>query len=124
MTSKPTPPTSASVARPIEPTLHPIETGSYRIPTPAIQAFSDLVQRCLRYRITGALTYGPSRIGKTRAIEYLRLLLAQTQPKLTTYHAQAEHKPGTPRDRSSPACWRPSAIRSQTVARTPPSACA
>ena len=34
-----------------------------------------------------------SRIGKTRAIEYLRLLLAQTQPKITTYHAQAEHKP-------------------------------
>ena len=39
------------------------------------------------------MTYGPSRIGKTRAIEYLRLLLAQTQPKITTYHAQAEHKP-------------------------------
>jgi hypothetical protein len=39
------------------------------------------------------VTYGPSRIGKTRAIEYLRLLLAQTQPKITTYHAQAEHKP-------------------------------
>jgi hypothetical protein len=32
-------------------------------------------------------------IGKTRAIEYLRLLLAQTHPKITTYHAQAEHKP-------------------------------
>ena len=64
-----------------------------RHPTPAIQAFSDLVNRCLRYRITGALTYGPSRIDKTRAIEYLRLLLAQTQPKITTYHAQAEHKP-------------------------------
>ena len=93
MTSKPTPPASTSVARPIDPTLHPIETGSYRIATPAIQAFSDLVQRCLRYRIPGALTYGPSRIGKTRAIEYLRLLLAQTQPRLTTFHAQAEHKP-------------------------------
>src|SRR5437667_9335959 len=88
-------PTQAATpnVRPIDPTLHPIETGSYRIATPAIQAFSDLVQRCLRYRIPGALTYGPSRIGKTRAIEYLRLLLAQTQPKLTTYHAQAEHKP-------------------------------
>ena len=81
------------IPRPIDPSLHPIETGSYRIATPAIQAFSDLVVRCLRYRITGALIYGPSRIGKTRAIEYVRLLLARTQPKLTTYHAQAEHKP-------------------------------
>ena len=84
---------SASANRPIDPALHPIETGGYRIATPAIQAFSDLVNRCLRYRITGALTYGPSRIGKTRAIEYLRLLMAQTQPRITTYHAQAEHKP-------------------------------
>lgn len=82
-----------SCVRPVDPALHPIETGGYRIATPAIQAFSDLVNRCLRYHITGALTYGPSRIGKTRAIEYLRLLLAQTQPKITTYHAQAEHKP-------------------------------
>lgn len=91
----PTPASSppACASRPIDPALHPIETGGYRIATPAIQAFSDLVNRCLRYRITGALTYGPSRIGKTRAIEYLRLLLAQTQPKITTYHAQAEHKP-------------------------------
>lgn len=88
----PGPPPSLS-GRPIDPTLHPIETGGYRIATPAIQAFSDLIDRCLRYRITGALTYGPSRIGKTRAIEYLRLMLAETHPKIVTYHAQAEHKP-------------------------------
>ena len=73
--------------------LHPVETGNYRVATPAIQAFYDLIVRCLRYRITGALSYGPPRIGKTRAIEYLRLLLAETHPKVTTYHAQAEHKP-------------------------------
>ena len=80
-------------ARPIDPALHPIQTGNYRIATAAIQAFYQLVLRCLRYRITGALIYGPSRIGKTRAIEYLRLLLAETHPKVTTYHVQAEHKP-------------------------------
>jgi hypothetical protein len=79
--------------RPIDSALHPIETGSYRIATPAIQSFYELICRCLRYRITGALTYGPPRIGKTRAIEYLRLLLCETHPKITTYHAQAEHKP-------------------------------
>lgn len=84
---------SNKLARPIAQDLHPIETGNYRIVTPAIQAFYDLVIRCLRYRTTGALIYGPSRIGKTRAIEYLRLLLAETHPKITTYHLQAEHKP-------------------------------
>jgi len=82
-----------AAVRPVDAAFHPIETGNYRIATPAIQAFYDLVVRCLRYRITGALTYGPPRIGKTRAIEYLRLLLAETHPKITTYHAQAEHKP-------------------------------
>lgn len=35
----------------------------------------------------------PSRIGKTRAIEYVRLLLARNYPKMTSYHAQCEHKP-------------------------------
>jgi hypothetical protein len=82
-----------ALARPVDPALHPIETGNYRIATPAIQDFFDLIGRCLRYRITGALAYGPPRIGKTRAIEYLRLLMAERYPKVTTYHAQAEHKP-------------------------------
>jgi hypothetical protein len=79
--------------RPIADALHPVETGEYRIATPAIEVFHQLVQRCLRYRIPGALIYGPSRIGKTRAIEYLRLLLSETHPRITTFHAQAEHKP-------------------------------
>ncbi len=84
---------SVNVPRPIDPSLHPLASGNYRIATPAIQEFHRLVTQCLRYRTTGALVYGPSRIGKTRAIEYLRLLLAETHPKMTTYHAQAEHKP-------------------------------
>jgi hypothetical protein len=84
---------SVNIPRPIDADLHPVATGNYRIATPAIQSFYQLLTQCLRYRITGALTYGPSRIGKTRAIEYLRLLFAETLPKMTTYHAQAEHKP-------------------------------
>lgn len=84
---------SVDVPRPIDPALHPLATGNYRIATPAIQAFYELVTRCLRYRIMGALIYGPSRIGKTRAIEYVRLLLARNYPKITSYHAQCEHKP-------------------------------
>ncbi|MFM0758145.1 AAA family ATPase [Paraburkholderia strydomiana] len=84
---------SLEIPRPIDPSLHPLVTGNYRIATPAIEAFYELVMRCLRYRIMGALIYGPSRIGKTRAIEYVRLLLARDYPKMTTYHAQCEHKP-------------------------------
>ncbi|MFM0085004.1 ATP-binding protein [Paraburkholderia sediminicola] len=84
---------SLQIPRPIDPSLHPLATGNYRIATPAIEAFYELVVRCLRYRIMGALIYGPSRIGKTRAIEYVRLLLARNHPRMTTYHAQCEHKP-------------------------------
>jgi hypothetical protein len=84
---------SLQIPRPIDPALHPLVTGNYRIATPAIESFYELVSRCLRYRIMGALIYGPSRIGKTRAIEYVRLLLAQNHPKMTSYHAQCEHKP-------------------------------
>ncbi|MGZ9709209.1 AAA family ATPase [Glaciimonas sp. GNP009] len=81
------------LTRPISEELHPLATGQYRIATPAIQAFYELISRCLRYRITGALIYGPPRIGKTKAIEYIRLLLAEKVPTITTYHVQAEHKP-------------------------------
>jgi hypothetical protein len=34
---------SVDVPRPIDPSLHPLATGNYRIATPAIQAFYDLV---------------------------------------------------------------------------------
>src|SRR6202171_5831105 len=84
---------SLQIQRPIDPSLHPLVTGNYRLATPAIETFYELVTRCLRYRIMGALIYGPSRIGKTRAIEYVRLLLARNYPKMTSYHAQCEHKP-------------------------------
>ncbi|WP_031358324.1 ATP-binding protein [Caballeronia sordidicola] len=84
---------SLKIPRPVDPSLHPLVTGNYRLATPAIEGFYQLVTRCLRYRIMGALIYGPSRVGKTRAIEYVRLLLAREYPKITTYHAQCEHKP-------------------------------
>jgi hypothetical protein len=79
--------------RPVANDLHPLETGNYRIATAAIEAFYALVVRCLHNHIPGALVYGPSRIGKTRAIEYLQLLAAMRHPKITTYCAHAEHKP-------------------------------
>ena len=60
---------SFEIPRPIDPSLHPLSTGNYRIATPAIREFYDLVVRCLHYRIMGALIYGLSRLGKTRVIE-------------------------------------------------------
>jgi hypothetical protein len=36
---------SLDVPRPIDPSLHPLATGNYRIATPAIQAFYELVVR-------------------------------------------------------------------------------
>ena len=83
----------ASDRRPIARDLHPLEVGNYRIGTPAIESFYELVKSCMAHKITGVLIYGPSRIGKTRAIEYLRLAMAQSSAKVTTYHVQAEHKP-------------------------------
>jgi hypothetical protein len=68
---------SLQVSRPVDPSLHPLVTGNYRIATPAIESFFELVVSCLRYRVTGALIYGAPRIGKTRSIEYVRLLLAR-----------------------------------------------
>jgi hypothetical protein len=84
---------SIQVSRPVDPSLHPLVTGNYRIATPAIESFYELVVSCLRYRVTGALIYGAPRIGKTRSIEYVRLLLAREYPKVTSYHARCEHKP-------------------------------
>ena len=101
--------------RPIARDLHPMEVGNYRIGTPAIEAFYDLVKSCMDHKITGALIYGPSRIGKTRAIEYLRLAMAQNFAKVTrpiTYRSSTS--PSMPRGRSSRACWRPSAAPSRT----------
>jgi hypothetical protein len=82
-----------SLHRPIPPELHPLATGHYRIATPSIQAMYKMVERCLHYRIQGAIIYGTPRLGKTQAIEYVRLLLARQFPRYTSYHARCEHKP-------------------------------
>lgn len=115
---------SLEILRPVDPSPHPPVTGNYRIATPAIEAFYELVVRCLRYRIMGALIYGPSRIGKTRAIEYMRLLLARNYPRMTIYHAQCEHKPRHAEGPFSRICWRRSVIQIPMLAPTLQSGCA
>ena len=84
---------SLQMQRPLDPALHPLAADNYRIATPAIEAFYELVVRYRHYRIMGALIYG-LRIGKTHAIECLRLLPALNYPRVTSYHTQCEHKPG------------------------------
>lgn len=90
--------------RPIDPSLHPLVTGNYRIATPAIEAFYELIDRCLRYRVMGALIHGPSRVGKTRAIEYVRLLLARDHPKMTSYTRNVNTSRGMQKARSLRIC--------------------
>lgn len=57
---------------------HPIVTGRYAIFTPAISALGDTLGNWLDNKITGAYIYGPSRFGKTRAVQwYLKNLLEE-----------------------------------------------
>ena len=79
-------------ARPIANDRHPLSTRTYRVATTAIEDCWELVSKCLQYRIPGALVYGDSRLGKTYAIEYLRMLIHRKHPSVPTFHAQAEHK--------------------------------
>lgn len=72
---------SLQLSRPVDPSLHSLVTVNYRIATPAIESFYELVVSSLRYRVTGALIYGAPGIDKTRSIEYVRLLLARNIPK-------------------------------------------
>lgn len=80
--------------RPLAKGRHPLSTRTYRVATAAIEACWLLVSKCLQYRIPGALVYGESRLGKTYAIEYLRMLIHRELPGVPTFHVQAEHKVG------------------------------
>lgn len=72
---------------------HPLYRREYRVATPSIELFAELVRRCLKSRVPGALIYARSRYGKTHAIQYMRLLLKREFPKVPTYHVQVEHQP-------------------------------
>ncbi|MGZ9709241.1 ATP-binding protein [Glaciimonas sp. GNP009] len=78
--------------RPVAKERHPLTNRTYRVATTAIEACWLLVAKCLQFRIPGALIYGESRLGKTYAIEYLRMLIHQERPEIPTFHVQAEHK--------------------------------
>lgn len=70
---------------------HPLLMRNYRVATCAIQEFLDLVERCLRVFIPGALIYARPRMGKTHAIDYIRIHLARTRPEVLTLRFSCEH---------------------------------
>lgn len=70
---------------------HPLIRRNYRVGTCAIESFLDLVERCLRVLIPGALVYSRPRMGKTHGIEYIRIHLANTHPEVLTLHVSCEH---------------------------------
>lgn len=57
---------------------HPLVTGQYAIFTPAVDAFVEKLGDWIDGKVTGGYIYGPSRVGKTRAIRfYLGRVLAE-----------------------------------------------
>ena len=70
---------------------HPLVRRNYRVATAAIEAFADLVERCLRVLIPGALIYARPRMGKTHAIDYVCLHLARIRPAVLTVRMSCEH---------------------------------
>jgi hypothetical protein len=84
-----------SIALPCSRNEHPLYRREYRVATPSIEKFWEVVLDCLKKRIPGAMIYAKPRFGKTHAIQYIRLLLEKTYPNLPTYHIQASYKTGT-----------------------------
>jgi hypothetical protein len=64
---------------------------NYRVATAAIESFVDLVERCLRVLIPGALVYARPRMGKTHAIDYVCLHLERSRPDVLTVRMSCEH---------------------------------
>ncbi len=75
----------------IERLERPLVRRNYRVATAAIEAFADLVERCLRVLIPGALIYARPRMGKTHAIDYVCLHLARIRPAVLTVRMSCEH---------------------------------
>jgi hypothetical protein len=70
--------TTSQLVRPqVAPGTHPVETGRYIIPTPAITLLFETLLRWIEYRAPGGCVYSPPRTGKTKAIRFVRALLKE-----------------------------------------------
>ena len=81
-----------ALLRPIKIGEHPVAKKRYRIPTPAIEQFYSLFQRCIQLSIPGAIVYARTRFGKSSAIVYSQWLLAEEHPSLPVLRIRIEHK--------------------------------
>jgi hypothetical protein len=70
---------------------HPLLRRNYRVATAAIESFVDLVERCLRVLMPGALVYARPRMGKNHAVDYVCLHLARVRPEVLTIRMSCEH---------------------------------
>ena len=70
---------------------HPLLRRNYRVATTAIESFVDLLERCLRVMIPGALVYARPRMGKMHAIDFACLHLARERPDVLTVRTSCEH---------------------------------
>ncbi|CDS55340.1 Type II secretory pathway, component ExeA (predicted ATPase) [Polaromonas sp. CG9_12] len=61
---------------------HPLVRRHYRVATAAIEQFVDLVERCIRVLVPGALIHARPRMGKTHAIDYVALHLERHRPDI------------------------------------------
>lgn len=61
----------------INPKSHPVERKKYVLSTPSISALSTFIEDSLDLN-TGAIMVGPSRFGKTKAIEYISREMRET----------------------------------------------
>ncbi|GLC96443.1 hypothetical protein Tamer19_58520 [Cupriavidus sp. TA19] len=70
---------------------HPLARRHYRVATAAIESFVDLVERCVRVLIPGALIYARPRMGKTHAIDYLALHLGRSRGDILVLRMSCEY---------------------------------
>lgn len=70
---------------------HPLVRRHYRVATAAIEQFVDLVERCIRVLVPGALIHSRPRMGKTHAIDYVALHLERHRPDILVLRMSCEH---------------------------------
>lgn len=70
---------------------HPLVRRHYRVATAAIEQLVDLVERCIRVLVPGALIHARPRMGKTHAIDYVALHLARHRPDILVLRMSCEH---------------------------------
>lgn len=59
---------------------HPVETGDYIVDTISINEIAEHLLNWINLRVPGAIVYGRPRLGKSKAIKYLKNVLDYKYP--------------------------------------------